>query len=133
MKTALVTLGRLPKGLDICRALDEAGWRVVVAEPSERHLCALSNTVARALPVTAPNDDADRYREDMADIIRGEGVQLVVPVSEEIIHASLLKTCLADGVRFFGMAHEALLPLHDKLAFSKRAMAVGLNVSAIGS
>ncbi|EFL90712.1 ATP-grasp domain superfamily [Ahrensia sp. R2A130] len=128
VKTALVTLGRLPKGLDICRALNEAGWRVIVAEPSERHLCGLSNSVARTLPATAPNDDADAYLNDTLDIIRGEGVQLVVPVSEEIIHASKLKRHMPNGVRFFGMDHDDLLLLHDKFAFSKSAAAIGLAV-----
>ena len=101
---------------------------MIVAEPSERHLCGLSNSVARALPVTAPNEDADAYLRDMLDVIRGEGVQLVVPVSEEIIHASRLQPMLPDGVRFFGMGHDELLALHDKFAFNKTADAVGLSV-----
>ncbi|MEM1317668.1 MAG: ATP-grasp domain-containing protein [Pseudomonadota bacterium] len=128
MTTALVTLGRLPKGLDICRALHAAGWRVIVAEPSERHLCGLSNSVARALPVTAPNVDADAYLRDMLDIIRGEGVRLVVPVSEEIIHASRLKPMLPESVRFFGMDHDELLPLHDKFSFNRIARSLDLPV-----
>ena len=40
-RTALLTLGRLPKGLDLARALAAEGWRVVVAEPFGWHLARM--------------------------------------------------------------------------------------------
>ncbi|MEL6735858.1 MAG: hypothetical protein AAFO98_08275, partial [Pseudomonadota bacterium] len=128
MKTALVTLGRLPKGLDICRALSAAGWRVVVAEPSSKHLCGLSCSVSKSIVTPAPNDDAAAYQQALLRIVADEGVSLVVPVSEEIMHASRIVPSLPDGVRWFGLDHDALLPLHDKFRFNRLAASLGLSV-----
>ncbi|MEL6966658.1 MAG: hypothetical protein AAGM04_04680 [Pseudomonadota bacterium] len=128
MKTALVTLGRLPKGLDICRALAASGWRVIVAEPSKRHLCGLSRSVAKSVQLPPPNADGEAYLAALADVVEQEAVSLVVPVSEEIMHASLVKWRLPDGVRFFGEHHEKLLALHDKFHFNRLAQSFGLAV-----
>lgn len=126
--TALVTLGRLPKGLAICRALARAGWRVVVAEPHRRHLCGLSKYVDASHGVTAPNTDRNAYLADMMDVVAREQVSLIVPVSEEIMHVAALRERLPKGVTFFGRGLEAILPLHDKFQFNRLAAGMGLAV-----
>ena len=50
----LLTLGRLPKALDVARGFADLGWRVVVAEPFKRHLAGASRAVAQSHRVTAP-------------------------------------------------------------------------------
>ena len=47
MKTVLLTLGRLPKALELARALRAAGARVLVAEPFAKHLTGTSRAVER--------------------------------------------------------------------------------------
>lgn len=128
MKTALITLGRLPKGLALCRALARAGWRVVVAEPFGRHLCGLSKYVAVSHAVTAPNRDQNAYLRDMLDVVAREDVSLIVPVSEEIMHVAWLKPLLPDGVRLLCQPFEDLIQLHDKYRFNRLADASGLAV-----
>ena len=68
MTTALLTLGRLPKALDIARALHGAGVRVIVAEPFRRHLSGVSNAVDRNFVVTAPAVDGPRYLDESANL-----------------------------------------------------------------
>ena len=128
MPTAIVTLGRLPKGLDICRALHGAGWRIVVAEPSRRHLCGLSRSVARSVRVPAPNDGPAAYVEAMLETVRREGASLVVPVSEEVVNLAAIGERLPHGVRWFGMAQGETLALHDKMSFHELARSLGLAV-----
>jgi len=127
-RTALLTLGRMPKGLDMARALHGAGWRVVVADPFRRHLCRASRAVARSVRVTAPAEDAGRFIDDLLAIIKEEDARLVVPVSEEAMHAAALSGRLPAGVRFFGPTLEAIRALHDKAAFIARAGELGLAV-----
>lgn len=129
-RTALVTLGRLPKGLELARCLAGAGWRVVIAEPWAWHLSRLSRDVDRSLRVTAPNDDLAAYHRDLLEVIADENVSLVVPVSEEIFHVAALADRLPDGVRLFSPDPEALLALHDKLGLMQRAASLGLPVPA---
>lgn len=126
--TALLTLGRLPKALDIAEALSKAGWRVVIAEPFGWHLCRVSRHVSKSIKVTAPNTDQEKYLEDMLEVIGRERVSLVVPVSEEAMHAVLLASRLPEDVRLFSAPQEQLLELHDKYRFNQLADSLGLAV-----
>jgi predicted ATP-grasp superfamily ATP-dependent carboligase len=125
-ETALVTLGRLPKGLEIARALAGAGCRVVVADPFGWHLTRLSRAVARTVRVTAPNDDRSAFLGDLLRVVETERVTRVVPVSEEIFHVAGLGSMLPAGVRLHCEPQAGLLALHDKLAFARRLVELDL-------
>ena len=125
-RTVMLTLGRLPKALDLARALARAGCRVIVAEPHASHLTGASRAVARSVRVTAPAVDPDRYLAELARVVAEEGVELVLPVSEEILHVSFLAPRLPPGVRLHAMPPEALLRLHDKRSFVERCAAAGV-------
>ncbi|HEY0418368.1 MAG TPA: hypothetical protein VGC80_02510, partial [Acetobacteraceae bacterium] len=128
MNTVLLTLGRLPKALDIARSFAAAGWRVVVAEPHRRHLAGTSRSVARSIRVTAPAEDPAAYLRDLARVVAEEGVSLVVPVSEEAMHVAFLGPLLPDGVRLLAMPPDLVLRLHDKHGFALAAAEAGLAV-----
>ncbi len=127
-KTALITLGRLPKGLDVARALTAAGWRVIVAEPFPWHLMRASRAVEASFQVAAPNDDLDQYLDDLLRIIREQDVSLIVPISEEILPVVQLHDRLPESVRLFCPEPEEIHRVHDKLAFSRLAREFGLPV-----
>lgn len=127
-RTVLLTLGRLPKALDLARSFARGGWRVVVAEPFRRHLVGASNVVARSHVVTAPAVDRERYLGDLLRVIDAERVQLVVPVSEEAMHVAFLRDRLPGGVRLYTMPPEALLAVHHKGRFVERCRDYGLAV-----
>ena len=131
VKTVLLTLGRLPVGLDMARSFHRAGWRVVVAEPFGMHLLRMSTDVARCHTVTAPADDPDRYLDELERIVRDEAVDFVVPVSEESMHVLALKARL-DAVPVFGPSQQDALELHDKLEFARLARKFGLAAPASG-
>ena len=124
--TVLLTLGRLPKALEVARALRGAGCRVIVAEPFKRHLTGASRAVARSVVVTSPVQDREAYLREISDLAVAEGASLILPVSEEILHASLLHGRLPAGVRLAAMPHPTLLALHDKLSFAAVCRAAGV-------
>lgn len=124
--TVLLTLGRLPKALDLARGFAELGWRVVVAEPFARHLVGMSRAVARSHRIAAPADGAARYLEDLTRVIAAERVDLVLPVSEETPHVAFLRGRLAPETALFTMPPGDVLRLHDKHGFARRARAIGL-------
>ena len=127
-KTALLTLGRLPKGLDVARALSAAGFRVIVAEPFKWHLCRVSRAIERSYQVTPPVEDRTAYLRDLETIIEKEQISLVVPISEETMHASALKQRLPPEVKFYGPGQKRMLALHSKLTFIQEAARYGLSV-----
>jgi hypothetical protein len=125
-RTVLLTLGRLPKALEVARALHSAGCRVVVAEPFRRHLTGASRQVARSVQVTSPVIDREAYLGELTALAVAEGVSLILPVSEEILHVSLLHGRMPAGVRLAAMPHPTLLALHDKLSFTEVCRAAGV-------
>lgn len=126
-KTALLTLGRLFKSLDIARALAAAGWRVIIAEPERWHLTGVSRAVTRNYRVPSPVQDEAAYLNALLDICTRESVDLVIPVSEECIYATGIAGRLPAGTRLFSMPRERLRALHDKWRFVQRCRALGLN------
>lgn len=124
----LLTLGRLPKALELARALYSAGCRVIVAEPFRWHLCKPSRAVAACYRVTAPNTDRDAYLADLLDIVARENVSLVIPVSEEVFHVAALRERLPAAVRLLCPPLQAIAGLHDKLGFARAAQSSGLKV-----
>jgi predicted ATP-grasp superfamily ATP-dependent carboligase len=125
-QTVLLTLGRLPKGLDIARSFHAAGWRVLVAEPFGWHLCGLSRSVAKSFQVPAPNTDKAGYLEALLALIAREGVSLVVPISEETMHVAALGQRLPDDVTLFTASFKDILALHDKLQFAQGLEQAGI-------
>ena len=124
--TVLLTLGRLPKALDLARAFSSFGWRVLVAEPYRWHLCRVSRAVAKCFVVPPPATAQGAYLEALGRIVRQENVRLVVPVSEEVLHVAHLRPLLAPGVEVYGMAADLLLRLHNKLEFPHFVRSLGL-------
>jgi hypothetical protein len=125
-RTVLLTLGRLPKALEIARSFAAAGWRVLVAEPFPRHLCAVSRAVSATHVVTAPAVDRERYLAELIALVERERVELVVPVSEEAMHASFVAPHLPAGARLYSMPSARLLEMHDKHAFVGAVRRLGL-------
>ena len=126
--SVLLTLGRLPKALEIARALDSAGCRVIIAEPLRWHVCKPSNSVASSYTVTAPNVDLDKYLRELLDIIMQEHIDLVVPISEEAVYVSLLHGRLPSDVRLACPLFEQMDLLNNKLSFADWAIEHNLSV-----
>ena len=126
MKTVLLTLGRLPKALELARALHGAGARVLVADPFERHLTGSSRAVERSFVVTAPAVDPGRYLDELRGIVVRQGVDIVQPVSEEIMHVADLRGTLPSRCALRAMPPAALLAVHDKGRFVEVCTSAGV-------
>ncbi len=127
-KTVLLTLGRLPKALEIARALALAGNRVLIADPFSWHVSRLSKSVAKTFTVRAPRESKDQYLNDLLGIVVRERVDLVVPVSEETMCVAGLHGRLPPGVMLYAPRQDTLLRLHNKRTFIDYAKSLGLTV-----
>lgn len=128
MTTVMLTLGRLPKALDLARSFAEAGCRVIVAEPFRRHLAGASRAVSKSLRVPPPSEGQQRYLAALAEIAAAEQVDWIVPVSEETMHVAFLREILPERTRLFTMPPLLVLEMHDKGRFAEKAVALGLDV-----
>jgi predicted ATP-grasp superfamily ATP-dependent carboligase len=125
--TVLITLGRLPKALDLARGFKALGYRVIVAEPFRWHLTGVSNVIARRYTVTAPATNREHYLRELLAIVVNEKVDWVVPVSEEIMHVSFLRELLPAHAKLYAMPSATLLALHSKLSFVDRCREYGVS------
>lgn len=128
MTTVLLTLGRLPKALDLARGFGKAGCRVLVAEPYGWTLAGASRHVAQEFKVPPPAEGKAAYLAALATIVDREGVDLVVPVSEETMHVAHLAGMLPEAINLFTMPPGQVIALHDKASFIRIAAAMGLAV-----
>ena len=129
-KTVLLTLGRFPKGLDIARSFHRLGFRVVVADPARDHLARVSTAVAKSIQVPPPATEPLAYRAALETILIDEAIDLVVPVSEEIMFVSELASTDRAGRAVFSMAPDLIHRMHDKFEFIAFARDLGLAVPA---
>lgn len=126
-RAVLLTLGRLPKGLELARCLRSAGWDVYVADPFATHLSRPSRAVTRCFRIAAPNHDFEQFASDIAAIVEQCAITHVAPVSEEVLHVARIADRLPAGVTLLSAPSETLSRLHDKLAFIETARAAGLD------
>jgi predicted ATP-grasp superfamily ATP-dependent carboligase len=126
-KTVLLTIGRMPKALEVARALSAAGHRVVVADPFAWHICRISRAVARSYTTVAPNVDGERYLADLLRIVHEERVDVVVPLSEETMHVVGLQGRLPAHVTLYTSDRDLVRTLHDKRRFNALVTSLGLS------
>ncbi len=122
----LLTLGRMPKGLDLARGFAAAGCDVYVADPHANHISRYSNSVKECFTVTAPNDSADDFVDDLLNIVKDKAIDIVVPISEESVYTAKLKVRLPEHVIFFGPGFDVARRLHDKYEFNRYLVELNL-------
>lgn len=124
--TVLITGGRAPVALDLARKFARSGVRVVVAESSRAQLCARSAAVAVSHRVPPPNRAPEAFADALADIVKLEGVRLVVPTCEEIFWVARGRKRLPCEVLAEPLG--TLRALHSKWEFVQLAKGFGLPV-----
>lgn len=122
----LVTLGRLPKGLEVARCLRGAGCTVFVADPFGSHLSKPSRAVEKSFKVTAPNDSQEGFLSDLLKLVKRFHIDLIIPVSEEAIHVAGLAGRLPPETHLFCPPPPKLMRLHDKFSFIEAVREAGL-------
>ena len=136
--TVLLTGGRAPVTLELARLFHRARHRVLMAESLAWHLSRPSAAVAANYRVPPPRQDSSGFIRALAEIVRREGVDLIVPTCEEIYAVARGRDHLeaagsGGGVHFkpttvLAEPLEKLRGLHDKWRFAQRARALGLCV-----
>lgn len=121
--TVLITGARAPVALDLARKFAAIGERVLVAESALAHLCVRSKAVSGNFRVPPPNRAPAAYVDALADIVKRERVDLLVPTCEEIFWVARGRL---DGV--LAAPLEQLRALHSKWEFIQLAKGFGLPV-----
>lgn len=127
-RTVLITGGRAPVALDLARKFARAGARVVVADSASAQLCRRSRAVARSYRVPPPNRRPDAFVDALVQIVRAEGVDLVVPTCEEVFFVARGRDELRAHCAVLADPLAVLRRLHSKWEFPRWAAELGLPV-----
>ena len=127
-KRVLVTGGRLPAALEICRGLAMTGARVISVDTFPVHICQGSRLVRRSYRVTSPKEDFAGFKQDVLDIVKRERIDLVVPSSEDVFYLARFADVLRQHCDLFFPDPELPFNVHHKQTFIEMAAKIGLAV-----
>ncbi len=115
----LLTLGRMPKGLELARGFAHQGCQVYVADPHKKHISKYSNSITDCFQVTAPNVSTESFLAELLEIVVTNSIDIVVPVSEESVYTAQIIEQLPEGVEYFGPGFDVARLLHNKYQFNQ--------------
>lgn len=113
----LLTGGRAPVTLELARLLDSAGHHIFVAESLEHHLCQYSRSVVRSFRVPPPRQNSAEYISALAEIIKRENINFLIPTCEEIFYIAKGLDQLKPLCHVFCESLDKLHSLHNKWQF----------------
>lgn len=123
---ALITSSRFPHALDLVRKLGERGHEVLAADTFEGAPGSRSRYVAERIVTTAPAFEPDEYVNEIEELVRGRGVDMLLPAFEEAFYLAPHRERLARHTDAFFPSFEVIQRLHDKRAFPELARELGL-------
>ena len=80
----LLTGGRAPGTLELLRILAHGSAQVFLAESLPYSVTSFSRYLNRSYRVPPPRQQAEEYAYAILDIVRKEGIQLIIPTCEEM-------------------------------------------------
>jgi hypothetical protein len=126
----LITGARAPVALHLARLLSDAGCAVHLADSLRRPLAAASRRHQGCHVLPAPRRDMAAYGAALADLIRAEQIDCVIPTCEEVLYLVQIWRDGAMPCALFAPDAETVITAHDKWGFIRRCQALGLPVPA---
>ncbi|HEV8003259.1 MAG TPA: ATP-grasp domain-containing protein [Planctomycetaceae bacterium] len=127
MRTLLLTAGRGTYALTLARRFHSEGYRVLVADAWPHTLCRYSSAVARYFHVPSPARETSAWLDAVWDIAEKHGVDLIIPIYEEVFYLAQAKAARKSGPPLFAPNFETLISLHDKWLFIQKVRELGLS------
>lgn len=124
--TVLVTDGEERAALAVVRSLGRAGYRVYVCAARDRSLAAASRFCHDAAQTPSPLAEPGRYREAVERLLERWAIDVLVPVSEQALHALLPARFEEKGIRVPFPSAEVFASVSDKGELLRRCGRFGL-------
>ncbi|MEO5759591.1 MAG: hypothetical protein ABIQ51_22375 [Mesorhizobium sp.] len=126
--SVLVTGARAPVALHLARLLHGAGCRMILADTPAHPIAASSVACASYHRLPPPRFAPEAYAQSIEELVRGQGVDLVIPTCEEIFYLGRIWRDRAMSARLFAPEMDFLARVHDKHAFIQLAQSLDLAV-----
>lgn len=119
MTNILLTGGRAPATLELCRAFHHAQHHVFTAESVNGHLSQFSNSVSKNFLVPPPRQQTHDFIHSLNSIVQAFDINLIIPTCEEVFYIAAFRESITCPV--FIDSFEKLAMLHNKWAFINKA------------
>jgi predicted ATP-grasp superfamily ATP-dependent carboligase len=113
----LCTTSRMPFAVDEIRKLGEQGNEVYAADTFRTAPGSHSAEVHERLVVPAPKQETDAFVAAVAEVSAKNGIDLIVPMFEEVFYLARHRDRLPDDTRLFCPPFDVLSKVHDKASF----------------
>lgn len=128
-RSVLVTDAGRPSALAVIRSLGRQGWRVVAATSDRVSPASHSRHTAARVRYPKPHHDPEGTVEAVLEAVRRHHVELVVPVTDDVILPLAAARRRFEGLAALAVADDAALATAwDKLATIRLAEAQGIAV-----
>jgi hypothetical protein len=84
--------------------------------------------VDQSFELPAPNEDFEEFKGALVELVRAEGVELLVPTGEEIFHVSRARDALTPYCEVLAAPWEQMRRLHSKWEFIETLRGRGVRV-----
>ncbi len=124
----LCTTSRMPFAVDEIRKLGERGHEVYAADTFRAAPGSHSKEVADRVLVPAPKQETLAFVQAIVDIVTERGIELVVPMFEDVFYLAKHRDALPDSTRLFCPPFEQLAKVHNKASFLEFCGEIGVPV-----
>ena len=122
----LLTGGRAPATLELARLLRASGAVLVLAESIPWSVSSFSFAFSKRYSVPPPRQNSLLFVHRILDIVRKEGIELIIPTCEEIFHLVQHEDLIRPFVELFAPDFPLLRKLHNKYDFIELIGDIGL-------
>lgn len=124
----LCTTSRMPFAVDEIRKLGDRGHQVYAADTFRTAPGSHSRGVHERVVVPAPKQETLAFVQAVVDLVVREGIDLVVPMFEEVFYLAKHRDALPASTRLFCPPFETLAQVHDKASFVQLCQRIGVPV-----
>lgn len=118
-KHILITFGRSFLTLNLARWLAAAGHRVSTCDSLPITVSRYSNAVSSFHRVSPPKFKPQEYCREVADLVKSEGIDMVIPIHEETDIISMMAGLFPSTCELFLSPFEVEDMLHNKFSYQE--------------
>ncbi|EGD53797.1 ATP-grasp domain-containing protein [Gordonia neofelifaecis] len=118
-KHVLITFGRSFLTLNLARQLAAAGHKVSTCDSLPITVSRFSNAVSSFHRVSPPKFKPQEYCREVAELVKSEGIDMVIPIHEETDILSMMAGLFPPTCELFLSPFELEDMLHNKFSFQE--------------
>ena len=123
----LLTGARFPTTLALTRNLSNAKCKIYLCDSIHYYFSGRSKYVKKSFVVRSCKHDFSGFSEDIIYICKKYNINIIIPSTEESIYLARLSFRLSKKIILFCDIFEKLVELHNKYAFNKLVLNLGIN------